>query len=128
VHTVHIHKTQQQCNLIIHKKQIKHLIQKNASPPTLKALLKIHKPDIPIRPIINNRNAPSYKIAKKLNDIPKKHLHLDDQYITSNSTNLANDLIKLKINNRHKLITLDIKDLYVNIPVKETVDITRTHW
>jgi hypothetical protein len=29
-------------------------------------------------------------------------------------------------NNKHRLITLDIKDLYVNIPLKETTDITRT--
>ena len=32
-----ITKTLQQCNPIIHKKQIKHLIQKNPSPPTPKA-------------------------------------------------------------------------------------------
>jgi len=66
-----IQKALHQCDLIIHKKQIKHLIQKNLSPPKLKALLKLHKPDIPIRPVIDNRNAPSYKIAKKLNDILK---------------------------------------------------------
>ena len=29
-------------------------------------LLKLHKPGIPIRPVINNKNAPSYKIAKNL--------------------------------------------------------------
>jgi len=46
-------------------------------------------------------------------------------YITSTSTNLANDLVKLKINNNHRLLTLDIKDLYVNIPTKETIEITR---
>jgi hypothetical protein len=34
-------------------------------------------------------------------------------------------LAELKINNRHKLITLNIKDLYANIPIKETIDITR---
>ena len=47
-------KTLQQCDHIINKNQIKHLIQKNPTPPTLNALLKLHKPGIPIRPIINN--------------------------------------------------------------------------
>ena len=42
-----------------------------------------------------------------------------------NSTNLALDLIKFNINKNHRLITLDIKDLYVNIPISETIDITR---
>jgi len=59
-----ITKTLQQCNLIVHKKQVKRLIQKNPSPPTLKAQLKLHKPGVPMRPVVNNRTAPSYKVAK----------------------------------------------------------------
>ena len=39
---------------------------------------------------------------------------------------LAQDLTRLNINNKHRLITLDIKDLYVNIPITETIDITTT--
>ena len=98
---------------------------KKSQPPTLNAQLKLHIPGAPIRPVVNNRNAPSYKIAKKLSDILNKHLLLDNHYTTLNSTNLANDLVKLAINDKHRLITLDIKDLYINIPLKETIDITR---
>ena len=81
---------------------------------------------IPIRPVVKNRNAPSYKVAKQLNDIFKQHLHLDNHYTIDNPTNLAHDLTKLAINSIHKLITLGIKDLYVNIPINETTEITRT--
>jgi hypothetical protein len=56
----------QECNLIIDKRQIKFLTQKKASPPTLKAQQKLHKPDIPVRPVINNRTVPAYKLAKHL--------------------------------------------------------------
>jgi len=38
-----IHRTLQQCNLIIDKKKIKYLIQQKSSPPTLKAQQKLHK-------------------------------------------------------------------------------------
>jgi hypothetical protein len=55
----------QHCNLIV-KEQVKHLIQKKPQPPSLKAQIKIHKPDNPIRPVINNINAPAYKISKFL--------------------------------------------------------------
>jgi len=41
-----------------------------------------------------------------------------------NSVTLAQDLMKLNINNKHRLITMDIKDLYVNIPITESIDIT----
>jgi hypothetical protein len=121
-----IQKALQQCDGVINKQQIKHMTQKNPAPPTLKALLKLHKPNITMRPVVNNRNAPVYKTAKKLNVTLNNHLHLNNQYTAFNSTTLANDLIKLKIDNKHRLLTLDIKDLYINIPIKETIDITRT--
>jgi hypothetical protein len=53
-------------------------------PPKLNARIKIHKPDNPVRPAINNKNAPTYKIAKKLNNILKQQLQLENQYNTQN--------------------------------------------
>jgi len=121
-----IQKALQQCDRIFNKKQIKHLPHKIPSPPTLNALLKLHKPNIPIRPVINNRNARAYKTAKKLNTFFNNHLHSDNKYVTINSKTLTNELIKLKSNNKHRMLTLDVKDLCVNIPIRETTDITRT--
>jgi hypothetical protein len=43
----------------------------------------------------------------------------------SNSTQLAHDPTKLNIHGNHRLITQDIKDLYVNIPIRETTDIAK---
>jgi hypothetical protein len=76
--------------------------------------------------VVNNRTAATYKAAKKLNTILSNHLHLENQYNVSNSNTLAKDLIQLKINNKQRLLTLDIKDLYVSIPIKETINITKT--
>jgi hypothetical protein len=120
------HKTMQDCHLIVDKHQIKHLIQKKPAPPNLKAQLKLHKADIPIRPVINNRTAPAYKLAKYLNKILSQHITLHNQYIATNSTNLANDLTRLEIRENHYLMTFDIKDLYINIPVSETLNIVKT--
>jgi hypothetical protein len=121
-----IHKTLLKCNKITDKKLIKYLTQRKPSPPTLNALLKLHKPNTPIRPVVNNRMAPTYKAAKKLNTILSNHLHLENQYNVIKSNTLAKDLIQLKINNKHRLLTLDIKDLCVNLPTKETINITKT--
>ena len=38
---------------------------------------------------------------------------------------LANDLAKMKIHKHHKCMTLDIKDLFTNIPIAETLNITK---
>jgi len=126
--TNHDHKTilrtLQHCDSIIDRKQIKFLTQKHPSPPTLSALLKLHKPNNPIRPVVNNTNASAHKTTRRLNTILSKHLHLENHYNTINSSTLANQLVNLKINNHHRLLTLDIKELYVNIPIQETLDIT----
>jgi len=87
----------------------------------LNALLKLHKPDIPIRPVSNSINAPAHKTARRLNTILNNDLHLDSHYTNS----LANELVKLKISNYHRLFTLDIKGLYVNVPIQETLNLTR---
>ena len=95
------------------------------TPPTLKAQLKIHKPGIPIRPVANNRTTRTYNAANKLNHILNQHLHLENLYTVENSTKLANDLIKITLKDSHRIITLDIKDLYVNITNHEALMNTR---
>jgi len=86
--------------------------------------MKLHKDGNPIRPVINNKHAPSYKAAKRLNKILQQRLNLGNQYTVVNSVTLVKDLTKISISNKHRLITMDIKDLYVNIPIAETTDIT----
>jgi hypothetical protein len=62
--------------------------------------------------------APTYKIVKHLVRILNKHLTLNSHYNVAYSTNLAIDLAHLKLSENHKLITYNIKDLYVNIPTE----------
>jgi hypothetical protein len=120
-----LNKTLHKCNLIIQQNQIKYQTQKKPQPPTPNAQIKLHKPGKPIRPVVNNTLAPTYKIAKFLSKQPNNYLNLKNSYVVKDSITLANNLTKLKINNSHKMITLDIKDLYVNTLIKETLDITR---
>jgi hypothetical protein len=88
-------KTLKQCDKIIDKKYIRLLTQKKPTPQTLNALPKLHKPGIPIRPIVNNTGAPTHKIARCLNNILKSHLHLSNKYNVTDLTSLAHDLTKL---------------------------------
>jgi len=82
--------------------------------------------DIPIRPVINDMNAPNYKVAKHLVKLLNRHLTLKNQYNVKNITHLATDLTKLNLNKNHQLIIYDIKDLYTNIPIEETLTITKS--
>jgi len=79
--------------------------------------------DIPIYPVINKRSAPSYKLAKYLTKILNQYITLNNHYVVINLTNLANDLTKIHEN--HKTITFNTKDLYINIPIDETLNIIK---
>ena len=48
---------------------------KETPPSTLKKQLKLHKSNIQIRPVINNMNSPTYKLAKHLIRILNKGLY-----------------------------------------------------
>jgi len=47
---------------------------------------------------------------------------LNDHYLISISTNLANELVILRFNKNYKLITQNTKHLCINIPIEETPD------
>jgi hypothetical protein len=95
-------------------------------PPTLNAQLKIHKDNEHIRPVVNIVQTPSYKTAKFLKKWLTEQLSLPNTFVTYNSTQLANNIIKLNITQSTRIITFDIKDLYVNIPIDETINIMKT--
>jgi hypothetical protein len=99
-----------------------------AAPPKLKAELKLHKIGIPIRPLINNRTAPAYKLAKHLTRILDQYITLHNRYTVTNPINLTNDVTNLKIHENHRLITFDIKDLCVNIPITEILNISKQNY
>jgi len=47
-----------------------------------------------------------------------QYITLNNRYNVTNSTNIANDLTNLDIHENHRMITFDVKDLYVNIPIE----------
>ena len=85
--------------------------------PQFNAYLKTHKDNQPIRPVMNKIQAPSYKIARFINKRLKIILNLRHIYNVENSQQVAQELLKLQTTNKMKFITLDIKDLYVNLPL-----------
>jgi thermostable 8-oxoguanine DNA glycosylase len=90
-----------QCQLIINKNQTKYLAQKKTQAPTLKAQIKLHKTESPIRPVVNNIKAPTYKLAKFLAKNITSYLNLQHQYNAKNSTERAHDLKNITIRDEY---------------------------
>jgi hypothetical protein len=81
-------------------------------PPTLKARIKTHKENNPIHPVVNNIQTPSYKLSKYLSKKLQQLIQLPNTYTATNSIQVALDVSKLTMNDTHRLITLDIMDLF----------------
>ncbi|XP_036347364.1 uncharacterized protein LOC118756725, partial [Rhagoletis pomonella] len=118
-----IKETIKKATKIIKPNQIHTLTIMNPSAPPMNALPKIHKLGTPMRPIINHRSAPSYKLSKHLKTILKDNLRLPNKYTISNTTELIEKIKDSAITMDTKLVSFDIKDLYPSIPITETIDI-----
>jgi hypothetical protein len=87
--------------------------------------MKTHKENKPIRPVVNNIQAPAYKTAKYLNKKLNSLINLPHTYTTKNAQEVAEELKTIHIYEHMKIITLDIKDLYVNLPIQGILQTTK---
>lgn len=91
--------------------------------PQLKGRMKTHKLNIPIRPVVNYRNAPCYKLAKFLNYKLKSYMTFGNNYSLLNNYELINKIKDVQIPNNSVFISFDITNMYSNVPIKETLQI-----
>ena len=95
--------------------------------PQFVGLPKIHKPNVPIRPLVNFTTAPSYKISKILTRILKNSINLKNNHSIKNNIEFINKMKDIKLQPNYKIASFDIVDLYTNIPVRETLSILKAN-
>jgi hypothetical protein len=98
-------------------------INLNPSAPTIRGLIKLHKSDQPIRPVVNWRNAPAYKLAKLFTQKIQDLTPLPYSFNIKNTTHLIHQLKQTPITPSTRFASLDISNMYSNIPVQETKQI-----
>jgi hypothetical protein len=92
----------------------------NPSAPTIRGLIKIHKSDMPIRPVVNWKNAPAYKLSRLLTSKINQLSPLPYTFNVRNSVSLIRELKQTAITPTSRFASLDIKNMYPNIPTNET--------
>jgi hypothetical protein len=96
----------------------------NPTDPNLHVRIKLHKQNTPIRPIINWRSAPAYKLVKYLTRTLHNCLHLPNiLYNIQNSKHLTTDLQSIEIDKDVRMCSFDIENMYTNIPKLEVINI-----
>jgi hypothetical protein len=96
----------------------------NPMAPSLHATIKLHKPNTPIKPIVNWKNAPAYEIAEQLTNTLHNYLYLPYTYNACNSKHLMTELKTIELNSVMRVCSFNIENMYTNIPRKDIINIS----
>ncbi|CAL8107370.1 unnamed protein product [Orchesella dallaii] len=101
-----------------------YLLLTNPTCPVIYGAPKIHKPLIPFRPVVDCRGSPTYRIAKDLKPI-LQCLIREHPYTIQNSYEFVDKLKKMKTSRQHVQVSFDVESLFTQVPIKETLEITK---
>jgi hypothetical protein len=120
-----LNETINKCTNLLDERTRRYIKPIHAQAPQLTGLPKLHKQNIPIRPLINYTTAPSYKIAKLLQQIIKNNINLENDRSIKNNIDFVNKIKVTKLLPQYKIASFDIENLYTNVPVTDTIDILK---
>uniref|UniRef100_A0A5S6QLJ0 DNA-directed RNA polymerases I, II, and III subunit RPABC5 n=1 Tax=Trichuris muris TaxID=70415 RepID=A0A5S6QLJ0_TRIMR len=105
-------------------KKLAHWVKFNKfKSPELFYLPKVHKQNVPYRPIISSTNSIIHKLASFLSGILQPLIGKRTSHI-KNSAHFCAELRGLRIEEDDIMASYDVKDLFTSIPVKEVLDLT----
>lgn len=88
----------------------------NPLPPRLYGLPKLHKPNIPIRPVVSYNSAPAYKLTHKVNQILRDTVNFNPKYSIKNSLDLIEKIKDVQIPLNAKIVSFDVCNLFPSVP------------
>lgn len=95
-----------------------------SKPPHFYGLPKIHKPNIPLRPIVSSIGSPCHKLARFLLKILNPLSGKTDSFI-NNTPHFLEKLQDAHINTQHLMVSFDVVSLFTNVPVDKTLHIIK---
>ena len=92
--------------------------------PKFYGLPKIHKKDVPLRPIVSSIGSVMYDTAKFLAKIMKPLVGHNSHHIV-NSEDFVNKIAELEVPPGQKLVSYDVSSLFTSIPINEAIPVVR---
>ena len=99
----------------------------NAQPPRIYGMPKLHKKNIPLRPIVSCIQSPYEKLSKFLKNILQNIINKNNHYI-KDSVDFKEKIKNICLPKDYLLISLDVVSLYTNIPLTLAKEVIRKKW
>ena len=94
-------------------------------PPKLYGLPKLHKPGIPIRPIVSFCGSPTYQLSKYLTTILQPLTDISRRKLQS-TENFIDAIKTVQIPDDYKRVSFNVKSLFTSIPLQLALQCTET--
>uniref|UniRef100_A0A1B0GHU6 Putative reverse transcriptase n=1 Tax=Lutzomyia longipalpis TaxID=7200 RepID=A0A1B0GHU6_LUTLO len=104
-----------------------HLITYKAQPPRIYGLPKIHKENVPLRPIVSCVESPTHNLSRFCNDI-LKNITEKSPYKLKNSYDFVNHIKDLVVDDDDVLVSFDVVSLFTNIPRGLALKLVEERW
>ncbi|KAK5641558.1 hypothetical protein RI129_010105 [Pyrocoelia pectoralis] len=95
--------------------------------PKLYGLPKIHKTNVPIRPVVSFTDTPVARITVWLNSILKQLIKFNHNFSITNSSHLTKSIESLKLPFHFSMVSFDVSNLFPSIPPNEVIDLVSEH-
>ncbi|XP_026747573.1 uncharacterized protein LOC113508689 [Trichoplusia ni] len=112
-------------HIIGDKELVAQLRPLNPTPPKIYGLPKIHKSNWPLRPIVSQIDAPTYKLSRHLATLLQPHTGKTSSYVRD-SRHFVELLEGIQLQDTDIMVSFDITSLFTNVPVDEVIQIITT--
>ncbi|XP_044760198.1 uncharacterized protein LOC123317657 [Coccinella septempunctata] len=99
-----------------------------AVPPRIYGLPKIHKPDIPLRPIVSTIGSPTAELSHFMTRILTEAFSNFISYSIADSFQFSRQINNLILPQGYKLVSLDAVSLFTNISLDLVMQIIQSEW
>ncbi|XP_049267759.1 uncharacterized protein LOC119378700 [Rhipicephalus sanguineus] len=101
------------------------LLCHTGSAPAIYGLPKVHKPNVPLRPIVDYTRSPLHSLSGYLHDVLRPLVGRTSTYV-KDSVDFVDKIRNVTLDSEEIMVSFDVKSMFTRIPVDYAVDCCRS--
>ncbi|XP_055859292.1 uncharacterized protein LOC129921477 [Episyrphus balteatus] len=98
-----------------------------AKSPKIYGLPKIHKQNVPLRPICSSLKVPCYELSKYIVKV-LNNITVDSKYNVKNASSFISTISPIILEQDNILVSFDVISLFTNIPIPLVLELVEKSW